>query len=216
MCVDLPGQGFDLLAIAADHAFPVGIDDQQVSLFPANQGLLHLCRRGVDDTEKPVDLFPLFQTPDLARRLAFTGKFFGEQRRLAEPLRHAVTVLPGAEGEESGRLAEAVATHRLGFDAEAAHQVTDCGPEGNLADDQGVVIVVQRFVQLRFPEMLRQKLAGQEVALTILVAVDGRPPGREIAPHAGEMVPGAGEDERHLAPWCQRFGSVKHAVADAG
>ena len=77
------------------------------------------------------------------------------------------------------------------------------------------MVVVKRLGQLGFPEMLRQELVGQELAMSILITVDCRPKGREFTTHTSKMVTGSGKNERHLALRSQRIGSIKKAVADA-
>ena len=86
MATNLLNQCFNLLSIATDHTFPVSIDNQQVGLLLTGQRLFHLCSGHIDKTEYPVNLFALFKTPDLTCSLAFTGKFFSEKGRFAEPL----------------------------------------------------------------------------------------------------------------------------------
>ena len=89
------------------------------------------------------------------------AQFFGEELGGSQPLRHAVAVLPGAEGKEPGRFAQTVTTYRPGFDAETADKIADRGTQSHLPDDQGAVLIVNRIVEVGTPEDLGQILAEE-------------------------------------------------------
>ncbi len=86
MTLRQPGNFLHFFPVTADHAFTMGIDDQQVRLLLAGQGLFNPFSRRIDDTQNPVDLVALLQPPDLACRVALPGQFFGKQLGFPEPL----------------------------------------------------------------------------------------------------------------------------------
>src|SRR6056297_4120975 len=75
---------------------------------------------------------------------------------------------PGAEGKEAGGFTQAVAAHGMRLDAEAAHQVADCGAQSHLADDQGIMVAVDRIGQGLLPEVLGQELFRQIPVFAVL------------------------------------------------
>ncbi len=157
----------------------------------------------------------MFQAPDLAGGLAFARQLFGKQSRFAQPLRHTVTVSPGPKGEQTGRFPQAVTAYRLGLYTEAAYQVTDSGSKCNLANYQGVMVIVQGVRKLTPPEMLRQVLLCQETTLGVLTVVNLRPVCRQLLAHTGKMVAGAREDKSQLALWVQRLWAVENPVTQS-
>ena len=169
-------------------------------------------RRGCDEAEHPVDTLIRGNAPDLAGGGAAPGQLVGKEGRFLETPRHAVAIFPGTEGEEPRRFAKAVATDGLRFDGKGAEQVTAGRPHRHLADDQGVVIVMQGRSQLRAPEGLRQVLAGQELTPFILATEDLRPLCRELLPHAGKMISRTGEDKGDLAGRRQRLRCIEETI----
>ncbi len=199
---------------AASHdAFFGGIYDQQYQV-ETFQRFSNRGRGTVHDAEGPFDRFPGWEFPQLPCRPACAGKIMGKEGRFVHPLQHQVPVAPGAQGEKPGRFAEAVADYRLRLHAELADDVAHGRAEGNLAKNHRPVIVLHLHLRRLVPEHVRLELLAKEEVLPVLGFVHGRPPGRQLYPHAGEVIARAGVDECHLACRSHRLGRIEHTVAD--
>ena len=204
----------DPFGVAADHAFVRGVDNQEVDPRGGAQGLAHPVDGSLHHADAPGHPLALSESPGAAGGPALAGQVAGEEGGVLHPGQHPVPVLPGAQGEEPGRFAEAVADDRLGPDSEAPDQVTGRTAGGDLAEDDGAGIAVQFSLRCAVPEQLRLELPPEMEVLRILAAVDLGPAGGEFRSHAGVVVAGTGEDEGDLPPATERLRGMEEPVAE--
>jgi len=101
---------------------------------------------------------------------------------------HAVSVVPSTQGKQGSRFTQAVADGSLRLNAEAPHQVADGTANGNLAEDDGSVVVVDFRQGRSVPEPFRLKLTAQIEVAFILAAEYLRPAAGKFHAHAGVMI----------------------------
>ena len=118
---------------------------------------------------------PRRQPPGGAGGVAGAGQVGGEQRRGVHAPQHLVAVGPGPQGEQGGRLAEAVADRRVGRTPKARSRSRHERAERDLAEDA----LARRRPSAASPSQKRSGtiLAAQALVLGVLAAEDLGPVG---------------------------------------
>ncbi len=206
-------EGLDLPAGAADDALLRRVHDEEVDAAPPGQGAAHGIGLAVHDPDHPVHRLVGPEPPALARRVAGPREVAGEERRVPHRTVHPVPVGPRAEGEEARGLAEAVAEDRRRARPEGAQQIAHHGLQRDLAEDERPVVPLDVLAGSGVPEGVGGELPPEVEGARVLGAEDLGPGDAEVAAHAREVVPRAGEDEGELAP--EGLGGEEDAVAAA-
>ena len=109
--------------VATDDTFVRRVDDEQVDPVELRNDLARPIGRRLDHAHAPLHRRVLGDAPGCPRSVTASGQFADEQLAFRHTSEHLVPLMPGAMREQAGGLAQRVANHRLGPDAEACHQI---------------------------------------------------------------------------------------------
>ena len=183
------------VGVTPDHAVGRRVDDQQVSLRLAGEGVADLGERGAEAPALPRSCGQVCPPPRALGGVEAAAQLAAEQRLVAGLDQHAGDVGPGAVGEQGVGLARRVADRGVGAQAEVV--LHDAGVE--LAEERAGPQLVHRG---RGGGGRREGPGGE-----VLEARDGAPQGVALAregeqggaAHAGVGRGRAGVDKRELA-----------------
>ncbi len=207
---------FDGGAIAADDAFVLCVNDQEINTTSAGKGLPNGIGGPVDHADDPIHFFTDGKVPASSRGVARTGEFGREECGCVCAGEHLIALCPRSGGEETGGFAEAVADDGGGFQGEGREKIVNHGAQRDVGENK----IARRNILNRFagPEAGLGELRGEVFVLAILLVQDLRKLRGQIAAHAGELRAGTGEDEGDFigGVGSDGCGGKEDAVGDEG
>ncbi len=184
---------FDRGAIAADDAFVLCVNDQEINTTSADKGLPNGIGGPIDHADDPVHRLTGGKIPAFSCGITGTREFGREQGGCVRAGEHLIALCPCSGGEEAGGFAEAVADDGGGFQGEGREKIVDHGAQRDMGENKiARGNIVDRFAA---PEAGIGELRSEALVFGILPVQDLRKLRGQIAAHAGELRAGAGEDE---------------------